>query len=104
MWYNWPISIHYLVYIFIMFFWNRILTFYTLRSVRRKIFAYVVKCLLFSKPFSNFVPPKNCSNAGLYYLQDGEHLIPATVWNPNYHYQRIIQYIKGMGGLSLKVT
>ena len=36
------------------------LTFYSLRSVRRKSCQYAVKCLLFSRPFSNFVPSKNC--------------------------------------------
>ena len=47
-------------YIFsIVFVRTHILTSYILRSVRLKVFKkYVVKCLLFSKPFSSSVPPK----------------------------------------------
>ena len=45
---------------FIVFFQTLILTFYALKSVRRKSFKYVVKCLLFSKPFLSSVPQIDC--------------------------------------------
>ena len=58
---DWPISIHNWVYIFIVFFRTLLLTFYTLRSVRRKCFMeYVVKCLLFFKAFFKFCTAKKC--------------------------------------------
>ena len=66
------IYIYNLLYIIsIVFFRTLILTFYTLRSVRRKSFKeYIVKFLQYSKPFSSSVP-QNCSQVLIYVFLQG---------------------------------
>ena len=56
-----PISIHNWVYIFPSCFFGTYSDVLCSEECQTKKLLYVVKCLLFSKPFSNSVPQKNCS-------------------------------------------
>ena len=57
---DWPLSIHNWVYNFQCALSDPFSDVYALRCFRKKAFSqYILKCLLFSKPFSSSVPLKN---------------------------------------------